>query len=193
MATESGRDSNNRPTVIDQLPDPEARDDTPFEVVALQPIVSSVAPVESYPDPDGDVLVRDPAPVIENIPIAVAVVQSIDQPKSPHGSTKIATGQPADEGNSGSPASPGLPTEMVAAIKLEPIPIFEMDRANSVEFDQLLLDEGIVEIDDDLTMTVENIFPMPLKSTSEGVIKRENDEISGNKSYGLMVSSFNVD
>lgn len=175
------------------LPDPEARDETPFEVVAVQQSVSSVALVESYPDPDEVVLVRDPAPVIKNNPIAVAVVQSIDQPESPYGYARIATGQPADEDNSGSPASPGLPTEDVATIKLEPIPVFEMARANSVEFDQLLLDEGTVEIDDDLTMTVENIFPMPLKSTSEGVIKRENDEISGNKSYGLRVSSFNVD
>lgn len=67
-------------------------------------------------------------------------------------------------------------------IKEEFVPIFGIGSANNIEFIELLQEEELVTIDDDISMMVtkNNAFPMPLNSTANDIIKRENDTISGN-------------
>lgn len=69
------------------------------------------------------------------------------------------------------------------SVKAEPTPVFVMDRANSLDLERLMLDKETIVLDDDLSMTIEGSFPKPFNSTTDDLMKRENDKISGDKPY----------
>lgn len=77
----------------------------------------------------------------------------------------------------------------IAVVKIEPVPVFQMGRANSVEFDEILQDPEDIQIDHEVTMTILNgAMPKPLPSTIDDLIKRENDKFSSGKPYTELVS-----
>lgn len=76
-------------------------------------------------------------------------------------------------------------------IKREPQPVFSACSSHILELEKLLEksqfvqnhdDQGKQDEDDDFIFLCDTV-PLPLASTSEGLIKRENDSISANKPF----------
>lgn len=70
----------------------------------------------------------------------------------------------------------------------EPFPIYEISNQNMEGISNLIEEFETIIGDDDCTMTYTQ-FPMPLKATSDGLVKREGDHISGNIPFFVTVSS----
>lgn len=80
-------------------------------------------------------------------------------------------------------------------MKLEPVVVREICASNNLELDDLLDDDLVVDnYDDEITITFsrKSGFVMPVKYNSDGLIKREDDIISGNLAYveTVIVGSF---
>lgn len=77
-------------------------------------------------------------------------------------------------------------------IKTEAIPLHEPVQANNVELNELLDEEDMVteELDDDLTIIIDSKigFAKPLNSNVDGLIKRQNDIVSGDVPFIETVS-----
>lgn len=75
-------------------------------------------------------------------------------------------------------------------IKPELVPLYEMPTRNTAEMDELLDEPQTFYLsDDDGEMVVpETGLPKPFGSTPEGMVKRENDPITGNVPFNVEVS-----
>lgn len=74
-----------------------------------------------------------------------------------------------------------------AAVKVEPLPIYDNHLANDDDIENLL-DEPIEEICDDIVIVIgRSGIPKPLRMTNEQTIKRENDKMSGNLTFSVSV------
>lgn len=84
-----------------------------------------------------------------------------------------------------------------AQVKVENVPLYEIHTRNSDEIDALLDEPDEVrycDSDDDLTMIIpKNGIPKPLAATSDNVIKREDDLISGSIPFNTNVSVLNYE
>lgn len=87
-------------------------------------------------------------------------------------------------------------TVQLNPLKIEAVPIHEPIQANNEELNELLDEEDMVteKYDDEVTITIDSKigFAMPLNSNSDGLIKRENDVISGNIAFNETVSIYNI-
>lgn len=83
-------------------------------------------------------------------------------------------------------------TQMVDPIKTEPIPLHEPIQANNVELNEILDEEDMIteQLDDDITVIIDSKigFGKPLNSNADGLIKRQNDIISGDIPFIQTVS-----
>lgn len=81
-------------------------------------------------------------------------------------------------------------------IKTEELPLHLPVHANNVELNEILDEEDMVteEIDDDLTIIVDSKigFAKPLNSNVDGLIKRQNDVVSGNIPFVETVSNIKL-
>lgn len=80
-------------------------------------------------------------------------------------------------------------TNAIDPIKPEPCLLFEPVSRNIIELDDLLTGDIIDEYDDDVVITISKKgFGKPIKVTSEGLIKHENDLVSGDMPFSETVS-----
>lgn len=77
-------------------------------------------------------------------------------------------------------------------MKVESVPLYEADTRNNEEIDALLDEQDEICCEDDVTMIIsKNGLPKPLAATTNDIIKRENDPISGCISFISKVSILN--
>lgn len=82
------------------------------------------------------------------------------------------------------------------AVKAESVPVYDIHQSNDAEIEYLLDEEEDINIDDDddeLSMHIgKGGMPKPLWSTSDEVIKRENDKMSGDLPFSASVRLLNT-
>lgn len=72
-------------------------------------------------------------------------------------------------------------------VKLELVPIHQLTNSRFDEIHELLDEPEIIQVDEDCSMSFYQ-FAMPLNGTPDGLVKREDDSISGNISFTKTVS-----
>lgn len=87
-----------------------------------------------------------------------------------------------------SKSSPDSLTICAVTTKSEYVPLFDIHTGNNAEIDELLEEPEVIEWDEEVTMMVgKSGVPQPMSVTADELIKRENDQLSGNIPFNLTV------
>lgn len=74
----------------------------------------------------------------------------------------------------------------ITSTKMEPVPLYEANTSNVVDLDDILDDDEVVDVySNDVTIIFKRKTGIikPMKTDSNGLVKRENDVVSGNMAY----------
>lgn len=82
--------------------------------------------------------------------------------------------------------------EQQSQVKIEYVPLYEIHARNGSEMDELLDEPEVICLSDDEEMVIpESGLPRPMATTTDDIVKRENDAISGNVPFNIKVSILN--
>lgn len=85
-------------------------------------------------------------------------------------------------------------TSILSVEKVEPVPLYEACSTNAVELNDLLDDDKVIDkYDEEITFIFKRNtgYGKAMKTDDNGLVKRENDIVTGNMSYNVTVSSLN--